>query len=65
MATVYQGMEEYTQTRTLLNEAVRLHLRHPVVLAIMATMAEVLCELEYFSEAMPYIDRPLEIRACT
>lgn len=62
MATAYQGMEEYTQARTLLNEAVRLHPRHPIVLA---TMAEVLCELELYREAMDFIDKSLDIKAST
>lgn len=60
MATAYQGMEEYAQAKTLLSEAVRLHPRHPVVLA---TMAEVLYELEQYKEAKEYIDRSLSIRA--
>ncbi|KAI8641660.1 hypothetical protein BD408DRAFT_444096 [Parasitella parasitica] len=62
MATAYQGMEEYTQAKTLLNEAVRLHPRHPIVLA---TMAEVLCELECYQEALEFINRSLNIRAST
>jgi Tfp pilus assembly protein PilF len=52
-------MEEYAQAKTLLTEAVRLHPRHPVVLA---TMAEVLYELERYKEAKEYIDRSLSIR---
>jgi Tfp pilus assembly protein PilF len=59
MATAYQGMEEYAQAKTLLTEAVRLHPRHPVVLA---TMAEVLYELEEYDEAKEYINRSLSIR---
>ena len=38
LATAYQGMEQFGQAKTLLNEAVRLHPCHPVVLV---TMAEV------------------------
>lgn len=60
MATAYQGMEEFEQARTLLAEAVRLHPRHPVVLA---TMAEVLCKLENYEEAKRYIDISLKIRS--
>ncbi|CEP08203.1 hypothetical protein [Parasitella parasitica] len=62
MATAYQGMEEYTQAKTLLNEAVRLHPRHPIVLA---TMAEVLCELECYQDALNFINRSLNIRVST
>ncbi|KAF1807300.1 hypothetical protein V8B55DRAFT_1464414 [Mucor lusitanicus] len=60
MATAYQGMEEYAQARTLLTEAVRLHPRHPIVLA---TMAEVLCDLELYQEAFNFIERSLSIKS--
>ncbi|GAN08642.1 hypothetical protein MAM1_0216d08157 [Mucor ambiguus] len=60
MATAYQGMEEYAQARTLLTEAVRLHPRHPIVLA---TMAEVLCDLELYKEAFTFIERSLSIKS--
>lgn len=62
MATAYQGMEEYVQAKTLLFEAIRLHPRHPVLLA---TMAEVLFELEEFSEAVKFIEKSLAIRVST
>lgn len=60
MASAYKGMEEFEQAKTLLIEAVRLHPRHPVVLA---TMAEVLYKLEEYEEAQRFIDVSLEIRA--
>ncbi|KAG2237222.1 hypothetical protein INT48_006626 [Thamnidium elegans] len=62
MATAYQGMEEYVQAKTLLFEAIRLHPRHPVLLA---TMAEVLYELEEYSEAVKFIEKSLAIRVST
>lgn len=62
LATAYKGMEEYLQAKTLLLEAVRLHPRHPVVLA---TMAEVLFKLEEYSEALNFIENSLAIRAST
>lgn len=60
MATAYLGMEEYAQARTLLTEAVRLHPRHPILLA---TTAEVLFELEDYEEAAKYIEKSLRIRS--
>jgi tetratricopeptide (TPR) repeat protein len=58
MAQAYLGMEEYTQAKTLLTEAVRLHPRHPIVLA---TIAEVLYELEDYEEAAIYVDKSLRL----
>lgn len=60
MATTYMSMQQYKQARTLLEEAVRLHPRHPVVLA---TMAEVLVELGEYQLAKDYIDKSLIIKA--
>lgn len=62
MATAYQGMEEYLQAKTLLDEAIRLHPRHPVLLA---TMADILYQLEEYDEAMEVIEKSLAIRSST
>ncbi|KAG2227113.1 hypothetical protein INT45_003843 [Circinella minor] len=62
LATAYQGMEQFGQAKTLLNEAVRLHPCHPVVLV---TMAEVLVELEEYDSAYTYICNALELRHTT
>lgn len=59
LANAYRAMEEYVQAENLLKEAIRLHPRHPVVLA---TMAEVLYNMEEYSEAKEYIEQSLNIR---
>lgn len=51
-------MEELGQAKRLLDEAVRLHPRHPVVLG---RMAEVLYSLEEYEKAKEYIDKVLFI----
>lgn len=56
MALTYRSMDEHIQARTLLYEAVRLHPRHPVLLA---KLAEVLYELEEYHEAAEYVERSL------
>ncbi|KAI8142454.1 hypothetical protein BJV82DRAFT_516862 [Fennellomyces sp. T-0311] len=59
LATAYQGMEQFVQARTLLNEAVRLHPSHPVVLG---TMAEV--EWIYPIRAVKFCNLVFLYRSC-
>ncbi|KAI8081581.1 uncharacterized protein BX664DRAFT_285703 [Halteromyces radiatus] len=58
-ATAYQGMHEFVQARTLMEEAIRLHPRHPVLLG---TMAEILFSLKEYRLAYDYVCQSLAMR---
>ncbi|CAO3595760.1 unnamed protein product [Absidia cylindrospora] len=58
-ATAYQGMHEFPQARRLIEEAIRLHPRHPVLLG---TMAEILLSMKEYELASKYVERSLAIR---
>jgi Tfp pilus assembly protein PilF len=62
MASAYRGMEENKQAKTLLEEAVRLHPRHPVVLT---ALAEVLYELEEYEASKEYLEKSQLIKVNT
>lgn len=52
-------MEEYAQAKKFLEEAIRLHPRHPILLS---TMAELLMQLHENESALEYINKSLEIK---
>ncbi|KAI8334963.1 hypothetical protein BC941DRAFT_430791 [Chlamydoabsidia padenii] len=58
-ATAYQGMHEFIQAKQLMEEALRLHPRHPVLLG---TMAEILFSLKNYDLAYIYIEKSLATR---